>query len=112
MASHAFSADEFAKLVQEIVRSRCKRARVTKLGASRYLWEDGEHNGLAEIFVRPTVNDVLVRFIPPSKGSTRTRTCESFAYNIDSSNLVAQAIIAWIYDRNRDGFEKLIGLKH
>ena len=71
MASPALSADEFAKLVNQIVRSHCKRTRVTKPGACRYLWEDGEHNALAEILVRPTANDVLVRFI----SSRRQRAC-------------------------------------
>ena len=112
MAGRAFSADEFAKLVNEIVRSRCTRARISKPEIWRYLWQDGKRQELAEMLVRPSANDVLVRFIPSPSESTRARTSESFRYDIDSTRLVAQAIIGWMYDRNRNEFDKLVGRKH
>ena len=112
MVGRGFSPDEFAKLVNEIVRSSYNRARITKPGGWRYLWQDGARNGLAEMLVRPANNDVLVRFIPSSSDSTRARTGEAFAYDVDSTKLIARAIIDWINDRDRTELDRIAGRKY
>src|SRR5215469_4117850 len=92
MAGRAFSSDDFAHLVHELIASRTKKARIVKRGR-QYLWEDERRNGLAEMIFRPTYNDVLVRFIPHPSASSRQRPGESFAYEVGSTGPVARAII-------------------
>jgi hypothetical protein len=108
MAHPAFSSDDFAKLVNEALARRTK-ARIVKRGR-QYFCQDDRSNGLAEVIVRPTFNDVLVRFIPSD--SERQRPGESFAYEVRSTSLVARAIIDWIYERDRVAFQKMVGLKN
>ncbi len=111
MASRSFSAEKFARLVNETIRSRgYTSTRIIKQGGSCYLWEDLRHNALAEMLVRPTSNDVVVRFIASRDGS-RERAGESFAYGSTSTGLVARAIIGWINERNEFEMEKLVGRK-
>ena len=108
MADAALTSDHFAKLVNKMITSRM-RARIIKRGR-QYICQDDRRNELAEIIVRPTYNDVLVRFMPSA--SAPQRPGESFPYEVGSTAPVARAIIDWVYKKNRVAFEKMVGLKN